>query len=104
LRRERPTERIIYPRTEPPPPLSPAAQRVADDLVRVAVRLGADANGYLLGGRFGVVDVELAFALQRLITSGFAVPPEVAAYASAVWSRPSVREFAQHVRPPNPPV
>ena len=104
LRRERPTERIMYPSPEPLPPLSAEARRIADDLVRVAQRLGADAKGYVLGGRFGIVDVELAFALMRLISTGFAVPADVAAYAHAVWWRPSVCEFAGHVRPPNPPL
>jgi len=31
------------------------------------------------------------------------VTADVAAYAHAVWWRPSVCEFASHVRPPNPP-
>ncbi|MCE9578000.1 MAG: glutathione transferase [Deltaproteobacteria bacterium] len=102
LRRERPSERILYPRPAPAP-LSPEAQRVADDLVRVAVRLGADARGALFGDRFGVVDVELAFALMRLTTSGAAVPAAIQAYVDAVRARPSVREFLDHSRPPNPP-
>jgi glutathione S-transferase len=59
LRHERPTERIMYPALGELPPLSAAAQRAADDLVRVTTRLGADGRGYVLGGRFGVLDVEL---------------------------------------------
>jgi glutathione S-transferase len=102
LRRERPSEAIMYPRRGEPPPLSAAASKAADDLIRVAERLGADARGCVFG-RFGVIDVELAFALQRLITSGTAVPEPVGAYAAAVWARPSVREFVDHRRPPNPP-
>jgi glutathione S-transferase len=101
LRQERPTERIFYPAPSIAP-LSPAARRCADDLVRVVERLGADPAG-VFGGRFGVVDVELAFALMRLVTSRDAVPDRVRDYATAVWSRPSVREFAEHRRPPNPP-
>lgn len=102
LRQERPSEHILYPRRAPPPPLSAEAQRIADDLVRVAGRLGADARGHLFD-RFGIVDVELAFALMRLTTGGIAVPPAAQAYVDAVCARPSVREFLDHPRPPNPP-
>jgi glutathione S-transferase len=103
LRRERPTERIIYPAPGPLPPLTQEAARAAADLVRVAGRLGVDASGYALGGRFGVLDVELAFALMRLLTTGYSMPEPIAAYTAAIWSRPSMREFLHHVRPPNPP-
>jgi glutathione S-transferase len=103
LRRERPTERILYAVRGDRPPLSPAAQHAADDLVRVATRLGADARGALFGGRFGVIDVELGWALQRLVSSGIPVPDKVRAYVEAIWDRPSVREFLDHRRPPNPP-
>lgn len=103
LRRERPAERIMYPSIAIPP-LSPAARTIADDLVRVATRLGAGPSGAVFGGRFGVIDVELAFALMRLIATGYAVPEPITAYAAAVWARPSVREFVEHARPPNPPM
>ena len=103
LRRERPTEWLWYPPAGGPPPLSPEARRTADDLVRVAERLGVDARGCVFGGRFGVIDVDLAFALMRLAGIGSDVPPGVRAYVDAVWARPSVREFVEHRRPPNPP-
>ena len=102
LRRERPTEHIFYP-PRVRAPLSPAAQRDLDDLVYVAERLSAGASGALFDA-FGVVDVDLAFALQRAITGGADVPPALAAYAAAVWSRPSVHEYVAHPRPPNPPL
>jgi glutathione S-transferase len=102
LRRERPTEHIFYP---PPAraPLSAAAQRGVDDLVFVAERLGAGPGGALFGGAFGVVDVDLAFALMRVVRAGTRLPAAVEAYAHAVWARPSVREYVEHARPPNPP-
>ena len=103
LRRERPAERFFYPSRTPPAPLSTEGQRVADELVRVATRLGADARGCLFGERFGIVDAELGFALMRLTSSGAAVPAAVHAYVDAVCARPSVREFLEHPRPPNPP-
>jgi glutathione S-transferase len=102
LRAERPSELIMYPRPDPLPPLSPAARKQAGDLIRIAERLGADARGAVFGDRFGVIDVELAFALMRLIATGEAVPEPVRAYVAAVWARPSVREFVEHRRPPNP--
>lgn len=100
LRRERPTERIFYPDASLPP-LSAAAQHAADDLLRVCTRLGADERGCLLGGAFGVVDVDVAFALMRLVATGHPVPEPLRAYAAAVWARPSVREFVEHRRPPH---
>ncbi|HEY5949421.1 MAG TPA: glutathione transferase [Kofleriaceae bacterium] len=102
LRTERPAERIMYPSAGELPPLSPAARRAADDLVRVAERLGASASGAVFG-QFGAIDVDLAFALMRLIKTDRAVPEPLRAYAEAVWSRPSVREFVDHERPPNRP-
>jgi glutathione S-transferase len=103
LRRERPIEHVLYPRPTPPPPLSPAAQRSADDLVRVVERLGAGGSRGLFGD-VGIVDVDLSFALMRLVATGQAVPAQVAAYAASVWARPSVREFIEHPRPPNSPL
>jgi glutathione S-transferase len=102
LRRERPAERILYPSAQPLHPLSDEAQRAAESLVRVATRLGADARGALFG-TFGVIDVDLAFALMRLVATGFDVPETLRAYARTIWERPSVREFVEHERPPNAP-
>lgn len=103
LREERPSERMLYKRDRDLPPLSPAARTAADNLVRVAERLGVDGRGTAFGGTFGICDVELAFALMRLVSSGIAVPTRVREYVDAVWARPSVREFVEHWRPPNPP-
>lgn len=102
LRQERPAERITYPDARELPPLSPAAQRAAEKLLRVATRLGANARGHVFGS-FGVFDVDLAFALMRLIATQFPVPDPLRAYAHAVWQRPAVREFMEHPRPPHRP-
>jgi glutathione S-transferase len=102
LRLERPSERIFY-RGPDAAPLSPAARAIADDLVRVSLRLGVDARGAVFGGQFSVLDLELAFALMRLVATGHEVPEAVRAYAAAVWARPSGREFIDPARPPNPP-
>lgn len=102
LRLERSFEQMMYPPATPRPPLSAPAQAAADSLVRVAGRLGAGPSGQLFD-RFGVVDVELAIALMRLVTGDVPVPEPLAAYAAAVWARPSMREFIHHPRPPNAP-
>jgi glutathione S-transferase len=54
-------------------------------------------------GTFGVVDVDLAFALMRLVATGVDVAEPLRAYVKTVWARPSMREFVEHQRPPNPP-
>ena len=102
LRHERPAEHIFYPPKRPPAPLSAAARRTFDDLIFVAERLGAGPSGALFGA-FGVVDVDLAFALERGIAAGEAVPAPIAEFVRAVWTRPSVRDYVGHTRPPNPP-
>jgi glutathione S-transferase len=102
LRKERPMEAVFYPAMKLLP-LSPTARQQADELVRVAERLHAGASGCLFGGSFCAADVDLALALMRLIGTGTAVAAPIAAYAEAVFARPSVREFAQHPRPPHPP-
>lgn len=101
LREARPAERIFYG-WGTIAPLSGAARTCADELLRVADRLGADERGHIFE-RFGIEDVELAFALNRLISSGEPVSEALRAYVATVWARPSMREFIQHVRPPNPP-
>lgn len=104
LRRERPAEHVTYRRTlPPPPPLSREAAEAASAVVRVTERLGADARGAVFSGQFGVIDVELAFALMRLLPDDVPMPARVSEYLAAVLARPSVREFLDHPRPPNPP-
>ena len=102
LRDERPSEVIFYPRTEPWPPLSRAAQRNAERLIHVIEQLAA-AGPWLFGDTFTIADVDLAFATHRLICSGEPVPDPVAAYCARVWARPSVRGYVDHPRPPNAP-
>jgi glutathione S-transferase len=101
LRTERSTESIFYP-PRARAPLSPAAQRGAELLVEVALRLGASPERWLFGA-FGAADVDLGLALMRLVAANDPVPPALADYARAVWSRPSIAEFVNHTRPPNPP-
>jgi glutathione S-transferase len=83
-------------------PLSGQAQRDAERLLRVADQL-LPAGGGPLFGEWSLVDAELAFMLHRLILNGDPVPERVAAYAKTQWTRPSVREFAEHIRPSKVP-
>jgi glutathione S-transferase len=101
MRAARPSQFLFYPR-EPPPPLEGAAARQAATLLSVVERLGASASGALFDA-WCVADVDVAYALMRLIRSGDPVPAPIRAYAEAVWQRPSVREYVEHARPPHPP-
>jgi len=96
LRAERPTVAMFY--RFHVPELSPAAARDAQKLIRVADQLVPRDSGPVFGS-WCLADSELAFALHRLLLNGDAVPDRIRAYAESQWSRPSVREFAEHGRP-----
>ena len=102
MRVERNSTMVFYPPTGPLPPLSPIAARQARNLCAVIERLGASPEGALFG-QWCIADVDLAFALMRLIRTGYDVPAVARAYAEAVWNRPSVREYVEHARPPHAP-
>jgi glutathione S-transferase len=96
LREERSTVTMFYRfRLNP---LSPAAERDAQKLIRVAEQLIPTAGGAVFGA-WCLADSELAFMLHRLILNHEAVPERVRAYAAAQWARPAVRAFAEHARP-----
>ena len=101
LREERSSSLIFYPRTDHPPLSADAAQQAADLCAHVE-RLGASPAGTLFGD-WCIADVDIAFALMRLLRSGYEVPAAVRAYAEAAWRRPSLREYAEHARPPHDP-
>lgn len=96
LRDERPSVTIFYPFTMSP--LTAAARRDADKLLRIAEAVLPE-NGDTLFETWSLVDSELSFMLQRLIANGEAVPERVHAYARLQWERPSARTFVQHARP-----
>jgi glutathione S-transferase len=102
IRDARPSIALFYPRSEPFPPLDPLAARLAADLIGVVERLGPSPDGTLFG-EWCIADVDVSFAIMRLVRTGYAVPAAVAAYAEAVWRRPSVREYIEHSRPPHAP-
>jgi glutathione S-transferase len=101
LREERSSSLIFYRRTGWPP-LGPEAAAQAADLCGLLERLAPSPEGALFG-EWCIADVDLAFAVMRLIRSDYDVPPSVRAYAEAVWRRPSVHEYVEHPRPPHDP-
>jgi glutathione S-transferase len=101
LRGERGSSLLFYPRKNLPP-LSHRAACQAAELIAVVERLQPSPSGTLFG-EWCIADVDLSFALMRLIRTGHDVPAAVTAYAEAVWRRPSVREYVEHSRPPNDP-
>ncbi|HVV84693.1 MAG TPA: glutathione transferase [Kofleriaceae bacterium] len=101
LRMERDSTLIFYP-TADLPPLTPLAARQAERLVEIVLRLEPSPHGALLGD-WCIADVDVAFALMRLVRSQHELPAAVRAYAEAVWARPAVREYVEHARPPHPP-
>jgi glutathione S-transferase len=100
LRLERTSTYVFYPRKELPP-LGAKAARQAERLLAVVERLAPRSDA--LFEEWCIADVDVAFMVMRLVKTGHEVPGELRAYAEAVWRRPSVREYVEHARPPNPP-
>ena len=100
LRDERPTVTMFYRFRVPP--LSAAAARDVEKLVRVAEQLVPPAGGPLFGV-WCLADSELAFMLHRLILNHDDVPARIRDYAQRQWARASVRAFAEHPRPDSVP-
>jgi len=96
VRAERSTVTMFYPFRLSP--LSEAAVRDAQKVIRVAEQMISSASGTLFGS-WCLADSELAFMLHRLILNGEDVPARVRAYAERQWQRPSVRSFIEHARP-----
>jgi glutathione S-transferase len=95
LREERPTSTLFL--GESPRPMSADGRAAAERLVRIAERLLPE-GAELLTSRFTPADADLALMLQRLVANGDPCPPRIAAYARAVFARPSVREWLGHTR------
>jgi glutathione S-transferase len=99
LRTERPTTTIFFPEHRKKDPLSAAAKRSADRLVRGAERL-VPAGKAALFGSFCIADVDLAVLLMRLHANGDPLPARLAAYAETQWARASVKRWIERARPP----
>jgi glutathione S-transferase len=96
IRTERPTTSIFYEPAKDP--LSPAGEKAAGHLLRVADRLISDGRTVLFGA-WCIADADFGLMLQRLVRSGHPVPSKVRAYVDAQWARPSVRRFVERERP-----
>jgi glutathione S-transferase len=104
LRAERSTDTLF--RGAVPQPFTPEGAASAERLVRIADRFlpeGAHsvapaAPGAPPGSAFTIADADLALMLQRLVANGDPCPPRLAAYARAVFQRPSIREWLTHTR------
>jgi len=99
LREERPTTSIFFAEHRKKAPLSAAAKRSADRLVRAAERL-VPAGATALFGSFCIADLDLGVMLMRLHANGDPLPASLGAYAEAQWARPSVKKWVERARPP----
>lgn len=97
LRDERSTDTMFHARSDKP--LSPAARKAADKVLRVAEAVVPEGRGTIFG-EFSVADADLAFLLMRLVLNGDEVPVRLRAYAEAIWQRASVRSYVVRERPP----
>jgi glutathione S-transferase len=98
IRQERPTTSIFFPEHRRKEPLSPAARRAADRLIRAAERLVPVGKTSLFAS-FCIADVDLGVMLMRLHANGDALPEGIARYAEAQWNRPSVKRWVERARP-----
>lgn len=97
LRQERPTTSIFFSDERANDPLSPAARRSADKLVRAAERLIAEGKTTLFSS-YSIADTDLALTLMRLHANGDALPARLARFAEAQWGRPSVERWLERTR------
>lgn len=90
LREARPTTAVFGA-----PLASPLPATAADDGARLCALVESllPAGATQLFSDWSLADTDLALMLQRLLTSGDAVPARVAAYAHAQWQRPSVQAW-----------
>jgi glutathione S-transferase len=71
--------------------LSMAAVAAMERLYRLAFNLLSGRSTIADG--FSIADVDLAMMLQRMLANGDPMPEPLAAYATAIWERPSVRKW-----------
>lgn len=95
IRSERTSRVVFYTRTDKP--LSEDGRAAAEKLFRIAGALLPDGTQHVFGD-WSIVDVDLAFMLNRLAMNGDEVPPRLAAYAAAQWQRPSVQRWVKQAR------
>ena len=99
IRQERPTTSIFFPEHRAKEPLSAAARRAAERLVRAA-EARIPSGQTTLFGSFCIADIDLGIMLMRLHANGDALPAGLARFAEAQWDRPSVKKWVERARPP----
>jgi glutathione S-transferase len=95
IRTERTARVIFFKRTDQP--LSEDGRAAAEKLFRVANALLPNGAQHVFG-EWSIVDVDLAFMINRLAMNGDEVPPKLASYAAAQWQRPSVQLWVKRPR------
>ncbi|HET9552949.1 MAG TPA: glutathione transferase [Anaeromyxobacteraceae bacterium] len=93
VRSERPTSSVFG--GEPVKPLTPAGQAAAERLLRIAAALVPGKSGFV-ASHFTPADADLALMLMRLVANGDPVPAPLAAWARAIWARPSIQAWLAH--------
>jgi glutathione S-transferase len=97
LRTERSWWMCVYPEPNPRP-LSRDGEREAQELVRIVDRLAA--AGELDPAHWNMAHADLALMLLRLAKTGYPLPDRVSAFMAAAVTRPSMRAYLEHPRPP----
>jgi len=95
IRNERTSRGIFFTRTDQP--LSDDGRAAAEKLFRVATALLPEGAQNLFG-EWSIVDVDLAFMINRLAMNGDEVPPRLAAYSASQWQRASVQLWVKQAR------
>lgn len=93
IREERSTETFLQ--GKPVAPLSEAAERSKERLLRIARELVGDGRPTLVGS-FTVADADLALMLLRLVANDDPVPAVLCRYARRIARRPSLAKWLAH--------
>jgi glutathione S-transferase len=96
IRNERSTLVVFY--GVKMPELSVDARASADKLFSAANALLGDRSDNLFG-EWCIADVDLSLMLNRLVLNGDPVPPNLVAYATQQWQRPTVQQWVAKPRP-----
>jgi glutathione S-transferase len=94
LREDRPTSSVFKrPVTTP---LTQNGRADAEDLIRVAEQMIPEGRNHMFS-EWCIADADFALMLMRLVANNDPVPPRVADYALATWSRHSVRRYLANI-------
>jgi len=95
VRSERPTSTLFE--GEAARPLTAEGREAAERLVRIAGAL-VRGPGAFVASHFSMADADLALMLMRLVANGDPTPAPLAAYARAIFTRPSVSAWLRNTR------